>query len=271
MARPLKSGLDYFPLDVNIFDDEKVAAISGEFQIKGEITLIKLLCAIYRNGYFYEWSEMNKAYLLRSLPTVTPGLLEQIVERLVRWGFFDKSLFDSHNILTSRSIQERYFAAIARRKVSHTDYPYLLVNVGSNTVNAHINAVQQTLMFTESTQSKVNKIKTPLNLPTGGSINQGFSSVKSENKASPLENEIEIPDVAPAFNDGVRRNYGGLLESLRLFKASNVEMSQIILLSNYGEIGHPVWKYIAEVRNNSKIQMPARFILSRLRNVNIVE
>ena len=45
MARPNKIGLDYFPLDVDIFEDEKISAISGEFGIKGEITVIKLLCA----------------------------------------------------------------------------------------------------------------------------------------------------------------------------------------------------------------------------------
>lgn len=48
MARPVKEGLDYFPLYVDIFEDEKIEAISGEFGIKGEIIVVKLLCAIYK-------------------------------------------------------------------------------------------------------------------------------------------------------------------------------------------------------------------------------
>lgn len=52
MARPIKEGLDYFPLYVDIFEDEKIEAISGEFGIKGEIIVVKLLCAIYKKGYF---------------------------------------------------------------------------------------------------------------------------------------------------------------------------------------------------------------------------
>ena len=129
MARPVKKGLDYFPLYVDIFDNEKVAAISGEFQLKGEIIVIKLLCAVYRNGYYYEWSEMNRMYLLRQLPGVSSGLLEQVVQRLVKWGFFDRSLFDSPGVLTSRRIQEHYFAATLRRKsaIDRTQYPYLLI------------------------------------------------------------------------------------------------------------------------------------------------
>ena len=41
MASPNKMGLDYFPFDVDFFNDEKIVAISGEFGIKGEIVVIK--------------------------------------------------------------------------------------------------------------------------------------------------------------------------------------------------------------------------------------
>lgn len=263
MARPTKRGLDYFPLDTNIFDNPKVAAISGEFQLKGEIVLIKLLCAVYRNGYFYEWSEMNRAHLLRQLPGVSPGLLDQIVERLVRWGFFDKSLFDSSQILTSAGIQERYFTAISRRKMSVETYPYLLINVCSNPVNVCNNTVESKLKSTESTQIKRKEIKTPLNLPTGGSINQGFPSSEDDNSL--------VPDKPPAFNDGVKRNYEGLLEFLRQYKFAPSQQAQVIIHCNYGEIGHPVWGLIKEIRDNPKIKMPQMFLISRLRQIQITD
>lgn len=124
MARPIKHGLDYFPFDVDFFSDEKLYALSGEFGIKGEITTIKLLCAVYRNGYYIEWTEMLKFKLLKELPSVSVELLEQVVKRLVKWGFFDKDLFDSASILTSRGIQRRYQAISAKmhRKNSITEY-----------------------------------------------------------------------------------------------------------------------------------------------------
>lgn len=124
MARPLKNGLDYFPFDVDFFGDEKIAAISGEFGIKGEITAIKLLCAIYRNGYYIEWNDMLKMKLLKDLPGITVTLLDAIVSRLVRWGFFDVALFDSAAVLTSEGIQRRYFAIAKRRR--GTEYPYVV-------------------------------------------------------------------------------------------------------------------------------------------------
>ena len=108
MARPRKEGLDYFPLDVDFFNDEKITAIAGEFGLKGEITAIKLLCAIYRNGYFTVWNELLKFKLLKDLPGVSADLFESIVNRLVLWGFFDKALFDSASILTSKSMQRTW-------------------------------------------------------------------------------------------------------------------------------------------------------------------
>lgn len=124
MARPIKYGLDYFPFDIDFFSDEKMVAIAGEFGIKGEISTIKLLCAVYRNGYYIEWNEMLKFKLLKELPGVSAELLEAIVKRLVKWGFFDKSLFDSASILTSKGIQKRFQAICSKmhRKNAMIDY-----------------------------------------------------------------------------------------------------------------------------------------------------
>ena len=154
MARPAKEGLDYFPLDVGIFEDEKIEAIAGEFGIKGELAVIKLLCAIYKKGYFILWDDLSQATLLKRLPGVSKEMLNQIVNRLVLWGFFDKELFDSVKVLTSENIQATFFEATKRRKTPKpTKY---IVNVNSNsqseTVNADIN-----------TQSKVKERESSIN------------------------------------------------------------------------------------------------------------
>lgn len=125
MARPRKTGLDYFPLDTDFFSDEKVVCISGEFGLKGELAIIKLLCAIYRNGYFIEWNEVVRFKMVKTMPGVSAELIEQIVNRLVKWGFFDKALFDSAKVLTSRGIQRRYFDA-TRKRYTDGNLPYII-------------------------------------------------------------------------------------------------------------------------------------------------
>lgn len=164
MARPNKQGLDYFSFDVDFFEDEKIEAISGEFGIKGEIATIKLLCAVYRNGYFILWSDMLKMKLLKNLPGISSELLDAILNRLVVWDFFDKSLFDSVGVLTSKGIQRRFFEATKRRQISE-NLPYILINADNNEVNAYNNSSRGELLHTKTTQSKVKKSKVKKNIP----------------------------------------------------------------------------------------------------------
>lgn len=140
MARPNKTGLDYFPFDIDFFEDEKIEAIFVEFGIKGEITVVKLLCAIYRNGYFIQWNERLRIKLLKNLPGISSELLEKIIIRLVKWDFFNEDLFNSDSILTSKGIQKRFFAVTKRRK-QNEDYPYILVDDCVNEINVFNNPI----------------------------------------------------------------------------------------------------------------------------------
>ena len=108
MSSPIKTGLDYFPLDVSFFEDEKIEYVSARFDEKGELIAIKLLCAIYRNGYYTDWNE-DKAALFskRAGRNVSPSLANDVVLELVKRGFFERSIFNSFGILTSRGIQRR--------------------------------------------------------------------------------------------------------------------------------------------------------------------
>ncbi|EOI3595710.1 DnaD domain protein, partial [Campylobacter coli] len=131
------------------------------FGIKGELAVIKLLCAIYKKGYFILWDDLSQATLLKRLPGVSKEMLNQIVNRLVLWGFFDKELFDSVKVLTSENIQATFFEATKRRKTPKpTKY---IVNVNSNsqneTVNADINT-QSKVKESKVNKSKVNKKET---------------------------------------------------------------------------------------------------------------
>lgn len=114
MARPIKMGLDYFPFDVDIFEDEKVIPISSEFGAKGECIVVRVLCAIYREGYFAECSPAFK-FKIAKQANVSHTLVDEVVTGLVKWGFFDKSVFDSFGVLTSAGIQKRWKEATRKR------------------------------------------------------------------------------------------------------------------------------------------------------------
>lgn len=158
MARPKKTGLDYFPFDVDFFSHEKMVCIAGEFGLKGYLVAVALLCAVYRNGYFVLWNDATRFRLLRDLPGISDQLLRQIVDRLVYWKLFDEQLFLSAAVLTSRSIQQIYFDAVKRRSLSAAELPYLLVSVNINGVSVNNNPVSVNIY--PQSKGKENNINT---------------------------------------------------------------------------------------------------------------
>ena len=57
MARKLRQGIEYFPLDVDILNDIKTRRILRECGTESIAILLCLLCRIYKyEGYFMEWS-----------------------------------------------------------------------------------------------------------------------------------------------------------------------------------------------------------------------
>ncbi len=213
MARPNKQGLDYFSFDVDFFENEKIEAISGEFGTKGEIIAIRLLCAIYRKGYFIVWSEMLKMKLLKNVKGISKDLLEAVVLRLVKWEFFNENLFNSANVLTSQSIQMRFKEATKRRKIVDYSQYWLLekVNININPqapeVNVNINPQSK---VKESKVKKSKEIGKKEFLPTPPkNKNLDFKNLNIEQRAQDFKKEIweEVKDTEWANDKAELRKF----------------------------------------------------------------
>ncbi len=140
MARPLKRGLDYFPLNVDFFDQEEIFCLGAELGPKAEFVALRLLSAIYRNGYYLEWNAMSRGALARKME-LTGEFLDRVVSRLVELGFFDAGLFASDSVLTSKQIQEVFFEVTKRRRINKPqEFPYLLLLLTKTPVNVDNNS-----------------------------------------------------------------------------------------------------------------------------------
>ncbi|HWR06157.1 DUF4373 domain-containing protein [Sporomusa sp.] len=115
MARPNKEGLDYFSLDTDITGDDKIKLIKAKHGLTGFAIVILLLTKIYREGYFYHWSE-DEQYLFTDEARVDINTLTTIVNDCINRGFFNQELYNKYGILTSRGIQKRYLQGCARRR-----------------------------------------------------------------------------------------------------------------------------------------------------------
>lgn len=165
MARPLKDGVDYFPLDTVL--DTKFELIEAEYGLTGFAVVVKLLQKIYReHGYYCEWTD-EVALLFSKQVNEGCNVVSEIVSASVRRGIFDKDLFDKYHILTSNGIQKRYFEAVSRRTQINIIDEYLLVSdtqIGENVNKTQVIAYKNPENVCNNPQSKgkkskVNKIK----------------------------------------------------------------------------------------------------------------
>lgn len=128
MARPIKNGLGYFPIDVDFYTDDKIIAIESSFGNNGLTVMMKVLCKIYRNGYYTKWDAYEIMIFAKYVAFITEKKLNMIIEEALKRNFFNADLYEKFNILTSRGIQKRFFLACKSRKHFHPDLPYLLVD-----------------------------------------------------------------------------------------------------------------------------------------------
>ena len=155
MARPTKTGIDYFTVDVQL--EDKVKLIEAKYKLEGFGLWIKLLKKIYQHNYYIKWNE-ERALLFSNEVNVDINLLNDFIKDCLQWGIFNKKLYNKYNILTSRGIQKRYFEATKRRNEVEVDKDFLLVNK----VNEHDNFVfvnNNSKKENDNEQSKVKESK----------------------------------------------------------------------------------------------------------------
>ena len=143
MARPIKQGLDYYPLDVGFLQDVKIRRIMRACGIQSIPVLISLLANIYRNdGYFLRWSP-DMSFLIADELGVSEGAVTATVDKAVQVDFFNANMYECYGVLTSMGIQSRFFEAASRRMEVRYDARFLLINVNvyKNLVNVDNNPV----------------------------------------------------------------------------------------------------------------------------------
>ena len=154
MARPIKTGLDYFSFDVDFYDNKKVRKVIRACGPAAGSVLSCLLCNIYQwKGYYILWDQ-DLPFDIAEKVGVSEGAVTEIMTKAIQVGFFDQDLFNQYKILTSSEIQKRYKAGTLKRADAIITPEYIVID-GKNRVNAVNNQINDG----SSTQSKGNQSK----------------------------------------------------------------------------------------------------------------
>ncbi len=133
MARPYKQGLDYFPLDVNMFRDEKISILLDEYGPLAVYTYIRILALVYEKGYYLEMSIDHLARIIRRENGARWSKYEkvkQMINACVECDLLNGRLANQ-GVITSVAIQEQFLRSTQRRKNVDTSKYWLLKDTQS--------------------------------------------------------------------------------------------------------------------------------------------
>lgn len=117
-----KTGLSYFGIDTDIFQDRKIKRLKKTFGCAGIAIYIYLLCDVYRDkGCVLVWDE-DCAFDVAEYLGVKESLVNEVVKYCGAVGLFNEELL-SRGIITSESIQRRYIEMCKRARRTSTNIP----------------------------------------------------------------------------------------------------------------------------------------------------
>ena len=145
MGRPRKTGIDYFPFDVDFFSDKKIKILKSRFGVDGITVYLYLLCEIYRNGYYIEYDD-DYTYIIADDLGMSGEKVKQVLSYLLERSLLTSILLLPVTVITSHGIQCRFQEAVKGRAAKsgvEVDKQIWLLNE------------QETLPFIKYTQNSV--------------------------------------------------------------------------------------------------------------------
>lgn len=162
-----KVGIGSFLLDCHTNDN--IAEIEAEYGIKGFAIIVRLWQKIYsENGYYCEWIERSPLLFLTNWfggnSGVDINLINSVVNRAIKIGIFNESMFNKYAILTSERIQEQYFDVVRRRTEIAVINEYLLVSVANfkgnvNIISKNVSKNEENVCRISTSKVKKSKVK----------------------------------------------------------------------------------------------------------------
>lgn len=180
MGRNKKIGLDYFPFDIDFFQDLRIRKLIKYQGGKAVTVYALLLCNIYKQGYYMRWDE-ELPFFVSEQTGFEEAYIREVIKCCLVIGLFSKELYDSEKILTSKGIQERYqkICDLCRRNNEIHEYNII------SSEDIAFSSEEMMISSSKSTQSKVKKSKVKKSKEKKKEISPEGDSKKAELSSLP--------------------------------------------------------------------------------------
>lgn len=188
MASINKTGLSYYTIDTDRYQDRRIKRLKKSFGCQGIAVYDYILCEIYRvQGCGSEWDE-DTAFDVAEYFGLKESLVNEIVKYCGAVGLFDATLL-SGGIVTSAAIQRRYLEMCTRAKRTNVVIPekYKLPNLPEK------NAIlpEEMPILPEKTE----------NLPNDSGSSPNTRVIKKEKKSKENKNTLSQPSESKEIDE----------------------------------------------------------------------
>jgi len=183
MARPKKAGLEYFPLETNMFSDIKLRKLIRCQGGKAVTVYVCLLCIIYEKGYYIKWDE-DLLFIISERTGYEEAYIQEALKSCLAVGLFNKAMW-ADGVLTSKGIQLRYSEATLHRTSTIRDYS--LVSAAETPVNVAETPVNVAETPVNVAETPVNVAETPQRKEKKSKVNIKKTPIGVKEKATPFQ------------------------------------------------------------------------------------
>lgn len=180
MGRNKKIGLDYFPFDIDFFQDLRIRKLIKYQGGKAVTVYALLLCNIYKQGYYMRWDE-ELPFFVSEQTGFEEAYIREVIKCCLVIGLFSKELYDSEKILTSKGIQERYqkICDLCRRNNEIHEYNII------SSEDIAFSSEEMMISSSKSAQSKVKERKEKKSKKNNKEISPSGDTKKDELSLNP--------------------------------------------------------------------------------------
>lgn len=190
MAKRVKNGFEYFNLDTQF--SSSIRLCNMDMGSDSILVIIQLWQRIYNEqGYYVKFTnDHKKLFILDCFVKLDINKLNEYLECYFELGIFDRAIYEKYEVLTSESIQQRYYSmcSSAKRPTVEIFKEYLLVKPENTSITKY------SIIQKYSENKTIDSVSKNNNSEEIQKISENFGKIPPI-ESNVIENEVEYSKV----------------------------------------------------------------------------